>query len=122
MSSLLLAPTETSAINLRAEGVEGDIVVTGNSGIDALFAVLDALGPTEPLPASDRLRLLVTCHRRENWGRPMRAVAAALNQLAKLDVATIRVVLHTNPVAAEAMRKALESGRGAVGARSATWQ
>lgn len=107
LSSLLLAPTETSAANLRAEGVEGDIVVTGNSGIDALFGVLNTLGVADPLPASDRLRLLVTCHRRENWGRPMRSVAAALNHLARHDVATIRVVLHTNPMVAEAMRKAL---------------
>lgn len=107
LSSLLLAPTATSAANLAAEGVEGEIVITGNSGIDALFGVLEALGPAEPLPASARLRLLVTCHRRENWGRPMRVVAAALNHLAKQDVATIRVVLHTNPTVAEAMRRAL---------------
>ena len=110
LSSLLLAPTETSAANLRAEGVEGEIVVTGNSGIDALFGVLDTLGDADPLPASDRLRLLVTCHRRENWGRPMRAVAAALNHLALRQVATIRVVLHTNPVVAEAMGGALKAG------------
>ena len=107
LSSLLLAPTATSAANLRAEGVEGEIVITGNSGIDALFGVLDALGPADPLPASRRLRLLVTCHRRENWGRPMRVVAGALNHLARHDVAMIRFVLHTNPIVAAAMRKAL---------------
>ncbi len=110
LSSLLLAPTETSAANLRAEGVDGEIVVTGNSGIDALFGVLDAIGPAEPIAASQKLRLLVTCHRRENWGRPMRAVAAALNHLARHEIATIRVVLHPNPVAAEAMRTAIDPG------------
>ncbi len=83
LSSLLLAPTETSAANLREERLAGEILVTGNSGIDALFAVMDGLGPAPAVEASDRLRLLVTCHRRENWGRPMRAVAAALNHLAK---------------------------------------
>ncbi|MEO8141663.1 MAG: UDP-N-acetylglucosamine 2-epimerase (non-hydrolyzing) [Sphingomicrobium sp.] len=108
LSSLLLAPTATSAANLRAEGVAGEIVITGNSGIDALFGILDHLGPAEPLASSERLRLLVTCHRRENWGRPMRSVAAALNHLAKADVATIRFVVHTNPVVAKAMRKALQ--------------
>ena len=110
LSSLLFAPTATSAANLRAEGVAGEIIVTGNSGIDALFDMLDRLGPAEHLAASDRLRLLVTCHRRENWGRPMRAVAAALNHLARLEVATIRVVLHPNPVGAEAMRRAVKVG------------
>lgn len=108
LASLLLAPTATSAANLRTEGVTGEIVITGNSGIDALFEVIERLGPTEPLADSDRLRLLVTCHRRENWGRPMRAVAAALRHLARSGMAEIRVVLHTNPAVAEAMRKALE--------------
>lgn len=109
LSSLLLAPTETSAANLRAEAVTGEIIVTGNSGIDALFGVLASLGPAPSRPVAGPLRLLVTCHRRENWGRPMRSVAAALNLLAKAGVATVRVVLHTNPVAAQAMRQALDA-------------
>jgi UDP-N-acetylglucosamine 2-epimerase (non-hydrolysing) len=49
LSSLLLAPTETNAANLRAEGVSGEIVVTGNSGIDAMFGVLDAIKLAPPL-------------------------------------------------------------------------
>ena len=110
MASLLFAPTATSAANLRADRVQGAIHVTGNSGIDALFAVLGQLDPPEPRPPSERLRLLVTCHRRENWGRPMRSVAAALNHLAQHDVAEIRLVLHPNPTVAEAMRKALKPG------------
>jgi len=108
LSSLLFAPTATSAANLRADAVQGAVSVTGNTGIDALFAVLDALGPPEPRPPGDPLRLLVTCHRRENWGRPLRNVAAALNHLAKREEVEIRVVLHTNPVAAEAMTRALK--------------
>ena len=107
LSSLLFAPTEVSAANLRSEGVTGEILVTGNSGIDALFAALERLGPVELPPPRNRLRLLVTCHRRENWGRPMRGVAAALAHLARDGTATIRVVLHPNPAVAEAMRRAL---------------
>jgi UDP-N-acetylglucosamine 2-epimerase (non-hydrolysing) len=110
LASLLLAPTATSAANLRGEGVAGEIVITGNSGIDALFEVIDRLGPTGPQAASNRLRLLVTCHRRENWGRPMRALAAALDHLARQGAAEIRVVLHPNPSVAETMRKALLPG------------
>ena len=106
LATLLFAPTATSAANLRADGVSGAISVTGNTGIDALVAMLDRLGPVEPRAASDRLLLLVTCHRRENWGRPMRSVAAALNHLA--EAVDIRVVLHTNPAMAEAMRRALK--------------
>ena len=106
LATLLFAPTATSAANLRADGVSGAITITGNTGIDALVAMLDRLGPVEPRAASDRLLLLVTCHRRENWGRPMRSVAAALNRLA--EAVDIRVVLHTNPAMAEAMRRALK--------------
>lgn len=108
MATLLFAPTATSAANLRAAGVSGTISVTGNTGIDALFAVLDRLGTAPPRPAGDCLRLLVTCHRRENWGRPMRSVAAALNHLARHTAVEIRVVLHTNPAVAGAMSRALK--------------
>jgi UDP-N-acetylglucosamine 2-epimerase (non-hydrolysing) len=110
LASLLLAPTATSAANLRAERVTGEIIVTGNSGIDALMAVLARIGPAGIRLPDDRLRLLVTCHRRENWGRPMRSVAAALNHLARLGTARIKVVLHNNPAVAEAMRRALDTG------------
>ena len=108
LSTLLFAPTATSAANLRAENVEGAISITGNTGIDALFGVIDRLGPVDIPPGGDRLRLLVTCHRRENWGKPMRSVAAALNQLAQRESVEIKVVLHPNPTVAEAMRKALK--------------
>ena len=107
LSSLLFAPTPTSAANLRADHVQGAISVTGNTGIDALFAALDRLGPVETPVDDARLRLLVTCHRRENWGRPMRAVAAALNHLARREAVTIKVILHTNPVIAGAITKAV---------------
>ena len=108
LSTLLFAPTATSAANLRAEGISGTISITGNTGIDALFGVLDRLDPVDiPLPG-ERLRLLVTCHRRENWGAPMRSVAAALNRLVASAPVDIRVVLHTNPAIAKVMREALE--------------
>lgn len=99
-ADLLLAPTEGNAANLRAEGVGGIITVTGNSGIDALLADLDPPAPRRPGPP----RLMVTCHRRENWGELMRRVALALADLANLSALEITVVLHPNPDIAEAMR------------------
>ncbi len=108
LATLLFAPTATSAANLRADGVDGEISITGNTGIDALLAIVEQLGPAEPRRADGQMQLLVTCHRRENWGRPMRAVAAALNHLALHGEARIKVVLHTNPAMAEAMRRALK--------------
>ena len=110
LATLLFAPTATSAANLRADGVSGTISITGNTGIDALFGVIDRLGAVDIALPGQRLRLLVTCHRRENWGRPMRSVAAALNRLAQCARVETRVVLHTNPTVADAMRKALVPG------------
>ena len=98
LSDLLLAPTEGNAANLWNERLDGEIFVTGNSGIDALAAIAGPL-PARPqrrwLPRR-RLRLLVTCHRRENWEAGLDRLAAALTMLAADGVAS-DVVLPPNP-------------------------
>lgn len=106
-ADLLFAPTETSAANLRAEGVQGTVHVTGNTGIDALRRVVGAL-PPQQLRITDRQpRLLVTCHRRENWGTAFLPIALALLELAGSSRLSIDVVLHPNPQQAGLMRELL---------------
>jgi UDP-N-acetylglucosamine 2-epimerase (non-hydrolysing) len=98
LSDLLFAPTEGNASTLGNEKLNGEIFVTGNSGIDALAAIAG------PLPVKQRrrwlprrgLRLLVTCHRRENWEEGLDHLAAALAALAGDGVAS-DVVLPPNP-------------------------
>ena len=104
-AALLFAPTEISAGNLEAGGVPGRILVTGNTGVDALLAVRRAAPPA----VRDRsgLQLLVTCHRRESWGDGLRAVAAAMVELAASHGLAIDVVLHPNPFVAGTMRQLL---------------
>ena len=102
-ADLLFAPTELSAANLRAEGVAGEIHVTGNTGIDAVLAAARDL----PVHAAGPPRLLVTCHRRESWGEGLKAIAAALVDLAPS--VAIDVVLHPNPNVAATMRKCLDA-------------
>lgn len=94
-AELLFAPTELAAANLKRERVPGAIFVTGNSGIDAFLGTLDALPPQR---VRDRglPRLLVTCHRRENWGEGLRSLAEALRTLAADGLARIDVLLHPN--------------------------
>ena len=104
-AALLFAPTEISAGNLEAEGVPGQILVTGNTGIDAVLAVSQA-GPPAVRDRS-ALQLLVTCHRRESWGGGLRSIAAALVELAASHGLAIDVVLHPNPFVAGAMRQLL---------------
>jgi UDP-N-acetylglucosamine 2-epimerase (non-hydrolysing) len=110
-AELLFAPTETSAANLLAEQVRGDIHVTGNTAIDALLAVEAAL-PPPMLPGGGIPRVLVTCHRRESWGEGLRSIAAALIQLASEGTARIEFVLHPNRHVASEMRLLLDGRTG----------
>jgi UDP-N-acetylglucosamine 2-epimerase (non-hydrolysing) len=103
-AELLFAPTELSAANLRREGVRGAIHVTGNSGVDAVLAARSDL---EPPPRPARPRLLVTCHRRENWNLGISSVASALAEIAAANLARVEIVLHPNAAVAGQMRQPL---------------
>ncbi|MFJ4229733.1 non-hydrolyzing UDP-N-acetylglucosamine 2-epimerase [Paenarthrobacter nicotinovorans] len=114
IASLHLAPTTTSRANLLAEGVAAaDIVVTGNSVIDALLTTVDKQVPfsdpaLEALAESGRGILLVTTHRRENQGDAMRGVGRALARIADAEPElTIVLPAHKNPVVREAVLPAL---------------
>lgn len=79
------APTEGSRQNLLKEGVpDKDIIVTGNTVIDALLitAAKEDLTLDMPLDPAKRL-VLVTSHRRENFGEPFRNICRALRTLAQ---------------------------------------
>ncbi|WP_343317653.1 UDP-N-acetylglucosamine 2-epimerase (non-hydrolyzing) [Arthrobacter sp. TMP15] len=115
VASLHLAPTSTSKANLQAEGVnEADIVVTGNTVIDALLATVGKeIAFTDPvleeLASSGKRILLVTTHRRENQGDAMRGVGRALARIAKSDPELVIVLpAHKNPVVREAVLPAIE--------------
>ena len=93
------APTEGSRQNLLREGVQdSDILVTGNTVIDALL--MTAAKDIEvgiDIDANKRL-VLITSHRRENFGQPFRNICQALHTLAKKnpDVQFLYPV-HPNP-------------------------
>ena len=107
-ADLLFAPTEGAAQNFRREHVPGTIHVTGNTGIDALLQVESEL-PARQLRESGTFDLLVTCHRRENWGDRLTALARALITLAADPQMRIEVVLHPNPDVARTLEDALGS-------------
>jgi len=93
------SPTQRSRQNLLREGLsDNNITVTGNTVIDALFM---AVGKNPKLPIDlnpDQRLILVTAHRRENFGEPFRNVCLALRTLAKrnTDVQFLYPV-HPNP-------------------------
>ncbi len=102
------APTPWARENLRADGVASErIFVTGNSGIDALLAVVrgieagsirPALPPPVQAALSQRRLILVTGHRRESFGAGFERICEALAQIAtsRADVAIVYPV-HLNP-------------------------
>jgi UDP-N-acetylglucosamine 2-epimerase (non-hydrolysing) len=112
LADLLFAPTETSAANLRGEGVDGAIHVTGNSGIDALLAILETLPASPRRSRGEPAHLLVTCHRRENWGAGLTSIALALIEIARSTGATIDCVLHPNPAVRKSMHLVLDGEPG----------
>jgi UDP-N-acetylglucosamine 2-epimerase (non-hydrolysing) len=108
IADMLFAPTETARANLIAEGIpEGRITVTGNTVIDALLSVTGKLKDVAGLAQeqadrfqaldTDRKMILVTGHRRENFGAGFEAICAALSELAKRDDVEIVYPVHLNP-------------------------
>ena len=96
---LHFAPTEQSRANLLREAVpEERILVTGNTVIDALYWAAERR-PSLPVAIEANKRLvLVTVHRRENFGAPLRQITAAVRRIVEADPA-IEVLLpvHPNP-------------------------
>lgn len=103
LAGLHFAPTEGARRNLLAENVSAsDIFVTGNTAIDAVqTAVSDSY--RFPPHISGVLRsgkriVLVTAHRREHWGEPLRQICLGLRQLAgQADNITFVFPVHPNP-------------------------
>lgn len=78
------APTESSRKNLLREGVpDKSITVTGNTVIDALLSVVDRAISTPVLLDPEKKLILLTTHRRENFGAPLEQICLAVIALLK---------------------------------------
>ncbi|MBN1593448.1 MAG: UDP-N-acetylglucosamine 2-epimerase (non-hydrolyzing) [Candidatus Coatesbacteria bacterium] len=94
------APTERARMNLLNEGVpESNVRVTGNTGVDALHFVLDsAAGAKASRFKTDSRLILVTAHRRESFGEPIRRICSALKMIAERHPeCDIVFPVHPNP-------------------------
>jgi UDP-N-acetylglucosamine 2-epimerase (non-hydrolysing) len=102
------APTERSAANLRAEGIpEASIHVTGNTVIDALLAATQRVDASRFRPESGRRLILVTAHRRENFGAPFESLCLGLRDLAERDDVELLYPVHPNPNVQEVAERIL---------------
>lgn len=122
LATVHFAPTAAAATALRSEGIStAAIHVTGNTGIDALHLMAARLAREPVLEAAIAQRfaaidparplLLVTVHRRENHGRRLNDILAALTKLAR--DAEIVLPVHPNPAIAGPVRAVL-GGRAGV--------
>jgi UDP-N-acetylglucosamine 2-epimerase (non-hydrolysing) len=104
LTTLHFAPTEHAAESLRREGVAPDrIIVTGNTGIDALLQVQAKLQagalprPVWPAAWQGKQIILVTCHRRESFGPGLQQIFQALTRLARRPGVQLVFPVHPNP-------------------------
>ena len=109
VSTLHFAPTEGARVNLLREGIDPDTIhVTGNPVIDALL-MITARTPACAFPSQPGRRLLlVTAHRRENFGAPLEQICDAICDLLRRfpDVEFVYPV-HPNPNVAGPVRRRL---------------
>lgn len=123
VADLHFAPTEWSRQNLLKEGIPDSIIrVTGNTVIDALHYVAKMPTPKKVLNIFDQIGLareaeepgprliLVTAHRRENFGQPLENICAALRALAESYGQALRIVytVHLNPNVQEPVYRNLQ--------------
>ena len=101
MTDMYFAPTEMSRQNLLNENIDdGKIYVTGNTAIDAMSTTVDE-GYTHPELEwlQDDKMILLTAHRRENLGEPMRNIFRGIRRVLD-EVPGIKVIypIHKNPI------------------------
>lgn len=116
IATLHFAPTELAVENLRREAVTEHVYMTGNTVIDALLETSERLKSTDVdgnlfgKADFDRYKvLLVTAHRRENWGGGMDEIAKALRQIAdEFPEVQILYPIHKNPIVRQSIEPVFE--------------
>ena len=109
IADLYFCPTVNNKNNLLRENITEGLFVTGNTVIDALKTTVrpDYRFSTEELnqlPYGEKKIILVTCHRRENYGEPMKNIMLALRQIAEENPEVELVYpVHLSPVVREAV-------------------
>jgi UDP-N-acetylglucosamine 2-epimerase (non-hydrolysing) len=118
ISAKHFAPTETARANLLREGIDTEAIhVTGNTVIDALLQVVESLKTDAALAAAlekrfsvlDRSKrlILVTGHRRENFGIGFENICSALNQISQRGDVQVVYPVHLNPNVQEPVQRIL---------------
>ncbi len=113
IAHLHFSPTRANAENLRKEAIRGEIFITGNTVIDAMKTTVQPGFRFEEeilnhLDYAGRKIITLTCHRRENYGRPMENIMTAVAEIVK-ENPEVEVVypVHLSPVVQECAKRIL---------------
>lgn len=117
LAAIHFCPTENSKQNLLLENSTENVFVVGNTVIDALLSGLEKIKATSEESLLDKYNfidftkkiILVTCHRRENFGEPFEEICDALLELSNKFDETVEIVypVHLNPNIKEIAHKKL---------------
>lgn len=118
IANLHFSPTEDSVKNLIAEGVSKDIIhMVGNTVVDSLLHAVEKINSDERsylelkkilrIFEADKKIILVTGHRRENFGEGLRNICAAISELSKRGDVKIIYPVHLNPNVQEVVMEML---------------
>ncbi len=111
MTDMFFAPTEVSKTNLLNEGIEDNkIYITGNTAIDAMkYTVKEDYNNEVFNWLGDSKFILLTAHRRENLGEPMRNIFKAVRRIV-LNNEDVKVIypIHMNPIVRKIAKEILE--------------
>lgn len=116
IADLHFAPTKIAARALEREGITKNVYITGNTVIDALHSTLSAIKHRPQLAArveeiraqrEGRRMILVTTHRRENFGGGMEQIASSIAKLSERDDVVIVFPVHPNPSVTSVMDRVL---------------
>ena len=115
IATLHFAPTTQNAQHLQREGITAGVFVTGNTVIDAIKGTANRFSGTfgnalDEIDWAARRVITLTCHRRENYGKPMTEIFTAVKKLVERhpDI-EVAYPMHPNPVVREAAQSILGS-------------
>lgn len=114
ITTLHFSATESNKANLKKENIGGEIFITGNTVIDALLSVIDENHKFEDetlnkVDFENKKVVLLTAHRRENWGEPMKNIFAGVRELVEKNK-DVQVIfpMHKNPLVRDLARAGFE--------------
>lgn len=111
IATLHFSATKSNKVNLEKENIHNNIYITGNTVIDALLSVINKNHTFNDevlnnIDFENKKIVLLTAHRRENWGTPMKDIFEAVKELViKNDDVNVIFPMHKNPLIRELASK-----------------